>query len=274
MARIILAGIGKPAKYDALAAQSLGGRLVAALNGAGEKEAVVWVEGFGELKLAETELARQYRLWRAAALLPVRQIQDQGTSEQKLSLKRFTVLTTDATGARKEFDPMDKTADAVNFTRDLVSEPANVIYPETLAEEARTLTELGVEVKVLGVKEMTKLGMGALLGVGQGSVREPARHHAWNIAADEASSADRLCRQGRHLRHRRHLDQAGRRHGRHEVGHGRRRRRHRPDARARRAQGQGQRGRHRRAWSRTCRPARRSGRATSSPPCRARRSRC
>jgi leucyl aminopeptidase len=67
---------------------------------------------------------------------------------------------------------MDKVVDAVNFARDLVSEPANVIYPETLAKEARTLSELGVDVKVLGVKEMQKLGMGALLGVGQGSNRE------------------------------------------------------------------------------------------------------
>ena len=48
-----------------------------------------------------------------------------------------------------------------------------MIYPETLAAEAQRLSELGVEVEVLGVKEMRKLGMGALLGVGQGSAHEP-----------------------------------------------------------------------------------------------------
>ncbi|HEX6118118.1 MAG TPA: M17 family peptidase N-terminal domain-containing protein, partial [Dongiaceae bacterium] len=57
VARIILAGIGQPAKYDALAAQSLGGRLVAALNGTGEKDVAVWVEEIGEMKLPEAELA-------------------------------------------------------------------------------------------------------------------------------------------------------------------------------------------------------------------------
>ena len=73
---------------------------------------------------------------------------------------------------------------------------------------------------------MKKLGMGALLGVGQGSVREPRLVvMQWNGGAKPRQAAGRLRRQGRHLRHRRHLDQAGRRHGGHEVGHGRRRRR-------------------------------------------------
>ena len=85
--------------------------------------------------------------------------------------------------------------------------------------------------------------------------------------------ADRLRRQGRLLRHRRHLHQAGRRHGRHEVGHGRRGRGRRPDARARRPQGQGQRRSASSAWSRTCPTATPSGPATWSPPCPARRSR-
>ncbi len=59
------------------------------------------------------------------------------------------------------------------FTRDLVSEPANVIYPETLAEQARSLEKVGVEVEVLDERAMRELGMGALLGVAQGSARPP-----------------------------------------------------------------------------------------------------
>jgi leucyl aminopeptidase len=61
----------------------------------------------------------------------------------------------------------------VFFTRDLVSEPANVLYPETLARQAKSLTNLGVAVEVLDDKRMKRLGMGALLGVAQGSVRPP-----------------------------------------------------------------------------------------------------
>ena len=94
--------------------------------------------------------------------------------EQKPQLKALTVATSDAVGARKEYAALDKIADGVFFTRDLVSEPPNVIYPETLADACVTLKSLGVKVEVLDDKKMKKLGMGALLGVAQGSVR-PAR---------------------------------------------------------------------------------------------------
>lgn len=60
-----------------------------------------------------------------------------------------------------------------NFlTRHVVSEPPNVIYPETMAEEAKALSAIGLKVEVLDEAKMQKLGMGALLGVGQGSIRE------------------------------------------------------------------------------------------------------
>jgi leucyl aminopeptidase len=172
VARIILAGIGQPAKYDALAAQSLGGRLVAALNGTGEKDVAVWVEEIGEMKLPEAELAANLAYGARLRSYRFDKYKTKEKPEQKPSLKRVNVLVGDSAAAKRAFEPMDKVVDAVNFARDLVSEPANVIYPETLAREARTLAELGVEVKVLGVKEMQKLGMGALLGVGQGSIRE------------------------------------------------------------------------------------------------------
>ena len=170
--RIILAGIGQPAKYDALAAQSLGGRLVAALNSTGEKDVSVWVESIGDMKLEETDFAANVAYGARLRFYRFDKYKTKEKPEQKPSLKHFSVLVADATDAKRAFNPMDKVVDAVNFARDLVSEPANVIYPETLAKEARSLSELGVEVKVLGIKEMTKLGMGALLGVGQGSSRE------------------------------------------------------------------------------------------------------
>jgi leucyl aminopeptidase len=61
--------------------------------------------------------------------------------------------------------------DGVNLARDLVNEPPNVLYPEEFARRAAELRKLGVEVEILDVKAMTKLGMGALLGVAQGSAR-------------------------------------------------------------------------------------------------------
>jgi leucyl aminopeptidase len=64
-------------------------------------------------------------------------------------------------------------ADGVVLARDLVNEPANVLYPAEFARRASDLRKLGVLVEVLDVAAMKKLGMGALLGVGQGSAHEP-----------------------------------------------------------------------------------------------------
>ena len=63
--------------------------------------------------------------------------------------------------------------EGVSLTRELVTEPANIIYPETFVERVRaSLKDTGVEIEVLDRAQMEKLGMGALLGVAQGSVRE------------------------------------------------------------------------------------------------------
>jgi leucyl aminopeptidase len=63
-------------------------------------------------------------------------------------------------------------ADGVIIARDLVNEPANVLYPIEFARRASALSKLGVAVEVLDVAAMKKLGMNALLGVGQGSVHD------------------------------------------------------------------------------------------------------
>ena len=274
--RVLLLGLGKAASLDAAALQGFGGTLVAQLNSVGESTAAVALDKIDGMKLKPAEAAAN--LGYGARLRDYRfdKYRTKEKPEQKPSLKTFTIMSRDAAGARRAFAPLEKIAEGVFFTRDLVSEPANIIYPETLAAAARSLTKLGVVVEVLDERQMKKLGMGALLGVGQGSARAAAsrRHAVEGRLQGQERAAGRLHRQGRDLRHRRHLDQAGRRHGGHEVGHGRRRRGHRPDARARRAQGQGQRGGRHRPGREHARRAPRSARATSSPRCPARPSRC
>ena len=64
--------------------------------------------------------------------------------------------------------------EGLDLTRSLVTEPANIVYPESFVERVRAaLDGCGVEIEVLDEKAMAKLGMGALLGVAQGSVRPP-----------------------------------------------------------------------------------------------------
>jgi leucyl aminopeptidase len=77
----------------------------------------------------------------------------------------------DVSAARKAFAPSAHIVDGVVAARDLVNEPPNVLFPEEFARRASQLRKLGVDVEILDVKAMTKLGMGALLGVAQGSTR-------------------------------------------------------------------------------------------------------
>ncbi len=80
----------------------------------------------------------------------------------------------DVTAARKAFAPAVHIVDGVVMARELVNEPPNVLYPVEFARRASQLRKLGVTVEILDVKAMTKLGMGALLGVAQGST-QPGR---------------------------------------------------------------------------------------------------
>ena len=84
------------------------------------------------------------------------------------------VAAGDVAAARKAFAPQSHVADGVILARELVNEPPNVLYPVAFARRASQLRKLGVTVEVLDVKAMTRLGMGALLGVGQGSA-QPSR---------------------------------------------------------------------------------------------------
>jgi leucyl aminopeptidase len=80
----------------------------------------------------------------------------------------------DVPAAKKAFASDDHIVDGVIVARDLVNEPPNVLFPVEFARRASQLRKLGVDIDVLDVKAMKKLGMGALLGVGQGST-QPSR---------------------------------------------------------------------------------------------------
>lgn len=95
-----------------------------------------------------------------------------GDKAKKTTLNKVGIVCADNRKARSLFGSLEKIADGVFMTRDLVSEPANVIFPESMAKRCRELEELGVKVDVLTERRMRELGMNALLGVGQGSARE------------------------------------------------------------------------------------------------------
>jgi len=174
VSRIIVAGLGKPDAADTRMLQDLGGNLVAQLNGAGESEAIIAIDIGDAPKVKPAEAAAQLAFGAELRAYRFDKYRTKQKPEQKASLQSITVTCDTPAKAKEAHRALGATADAVAFTRDLVSEPPNTIYPETLAEQAASLRSFGLSVEVLDERQLEDIGMGALLGVAQGSIR-PAR---------------------------------------------------------------------------------------------------
>ncbi|MEZ5906293.1 MAG: leucyl aminopeptidase [Geminicoccaceae bacterium] len=169
--RLLLVGIGKPDGLSRLEREELGARIARKLEALGVEAAVLAPLDGLELGTGAATAAAELALGAKLASYAFRKYQTPEKDEPK-RLGRLTLNLTEAPGDDLAA-PVEAQAAAVALTRDLVSEPANVLYPESFAERCRELGKLGVEVEVLGEAELEKLGMRALLGVAQGSVRQP-----------------------------------------------------------------------------------------------------
>jgi leucyl aminopeptidase len=94
------------------------------------------------------------------------------SEEEQPAPPEFIVGSARAAAARVASHARFAVAEGVDLARNLVNEPPNVLFPAEFAERAKALEALGVEVGVLDEKDMGKLGLNALLGVGRGSARD------------------------------------------------------------------------------------------------------
>jgi leucyl aminopeptidase len=147
--------------------QKAGGELIAKVQTSGAKAIALHAENLSPKAAAEAAYGATLRNWR------IDKYRTKLAETSKPTVTSFTVVGAPAEAATL-WPSYAAIADGVAFTKELVSEPANVIYPESFIERCMHLKDLGVEITVLDDKDMAKLGMGALLGVAQGSVR-PAR---------------------------------------------------------------------------------------------------
>ncbi|MCB2067224.1 MAG: leucyl aminopeptidase, partial [Erythrobacter sp.] len=167
--RLALVGLGKGGDKNRQASlEKAGAALSARFLVSGESALVLDVTGSG-LKAAEVAsvlLGARLRAWRWDAY------RTKLREEQKPTLTAITVVGAPS-GAEAAWQDAAAVATGVEFTRELVAEPANVIYPQTFVERCQARFEgTGAEVQVLDEDEMRTLGMGSLLGVGQGSARD------------------------------------------------------------------------------------------------------
>jgi leucyl aminopeptidase len=167
--RILVVGTGQGIS-PADAAEKLGSTVAARLLTSGETHAVIDLTGLGY----DADAASQVALGAALRSWRYDRYRTKLKDKHKPTLTNVTIVGA-AADAQKRFDGRwAPVIEGVKLTRELVTEPANIIYPESFVERTRKSIEgLGLEVDVLDGAQMLKLGMGALLGVAQGSVKDP-----------------------------------------------------------------------------------------------------
>ena len=170
--RIILMGTGDAANMSLRSVEDMAGRLVGRARAAQGKSVHVYIDGIEGCDLAINKMASHAAYGGLLKSYSFNQYFTKGDKAKKSTLTKVVVVSEETRRARAGFGPLEKIAQGVFFTRDLVSEPANVIYPESMAAKCKELEALGVKVDILGEKRLASLGMNALLGVGQGSARE------------------------------------------------------------------------------------------------------
>jgi leucyl aminopeptidase len=170
--RLIVVGVGKTADIKEKDFLKFGGVTAGKLNGASASVTVIAelpeaaMQGDAAAAIASGIRLRAYKFDRYKTR--------KKDGENGALRADVSIAVEDVAAARKAFAPASHVVDGVVIARELVNEPPNVLYPVEFARRASQLKKLGVDVEVLDVKAMKKLGMGALLGVAQGST-QPGR---------------------------------------------------------------------------------------------------
>jgi len=165
--RLIVVGTGKPNALQDSDFIKFGGKIAAKISSGTEAVTILAELPSGAIKSTQAAaLASGIRL-RAYRFDRYKTKNKEGDAAPFRA--QFSIAVADVAAARKAFTPENHIVDGVLLARDLVNEPPNVLFPVEFARRASQLKKLGVRVEVLDVKAMEKLGMGALLGVSQGS---------------------------------------------------------------------------------------------------------
>jgi leucyl aminopeptidase len=175
-ARLVLVGMGKASAYRSEDWLNLGGTVRGLLSGKEAPAAHIFVEAADgdatPADIASFALGLQLRGYNFRKYkTKSRKKNGEGGETNDRTLKKIVIHSADPKAASRAFAPERAMAEGVALARDLVNEPANVLGPAEFATRARALSKRGVRVEVLGPKVLRKLGMNALLAVGQGSAR-------------------------------------------------------------------------------------------------------
>ncbi|WP_341791620.1 leucyl aminopeptidase [Rickettsia endosymbiont of Gonocerus acuteangulatus] len=169
---LVLAGLGSEEKLTEVKIEELGGKILQNVTNA--KITTIGLKIKNRINNFTSSLVAS--LIASGALLASYRFDKYRTTlkeADKFVVESFEISTDNNAEAAKLFEVKKLIAEGVFFTRDISNEPSNIKTPQIYAERiAEKLEELNVDVSILGEREMKNLGMGALLGVGQGSQNE------------------------------------------------------------------------------------------------------
>ncbi len=168
--RVLVIGVGGAEKFDALAAERFAGHAVKRTVTSGVETLAIHTDTIGGVPAAEAAARAAVGVGLAAYRFD--KYRTKLKPDARPSLKEVSIITEGPAAAKARYGPHASVVEGVQFARDLVNEPSNILHPEEFAKRCQALAAVGLEVEVLGEEEMTKLGMNALLGVGRGSRRE------------------------------------------------------------------------------------------------------
>jgi leucyl aminopeptidase len=163
--RLLLLGVGSAGEAEM---ERAGAALIARLLTSGTREVSLSFDAAGPVTsatVARAGFGATLRGWR------IDKYRTKLTEKQKPTLEIVELVSGADTAA--DWASLSELAKGVMFARELIAEPANILYPESFVERCRALEPLGVKISVLDENDMAELGMGALLGVAQGSMRKP-----------------------------------------------------------------------------------------------------
>jgi leucyl aminopeptidase len=174
---VVVGTAPKKASDPALTAVNLGGQIMGRIGKSGNISIVLdrdpGQNAAGAADLAMGLRLRAYDFDRYKTKSKDKDGEDESKKDESKKAQQIALHVADPAGCRAAWASAEAIAKGVITARDLVNEPPNVLYPEEFANRAAALKALGVEVEILDKKALTDLKMGALLGVAQGSIRDP-----------------------------------------------------------------------------------------------------
>jgi leucyl aminopeptidase len=169
--RVLLAGLGNPAEVTAKAWQDWAGAVHGQIANSGAVAVTLMIDTMGG-PIAAAAAAANAAFGLELASYRFDRYRTREKPDQIPSLAAADIMTSDSADAAGAFKPLAELAAGVHLARDLVSEPANVLYPETLADRCTALSAQGVDVEVMDEARLEAIGMRTLLAVGMGSARD------------------------------------------------------------------------------------------------------